>query len=463
MNTQSSQEKKAGSGALDMLGGPLLRNTLIFAAPLIASGILQQSFNAADVVVVGRYVNRQALAAVGSNGPIINLIITLFVGLSVGVNVVIAHYIGRRDDRGVRNSVSTSAVLALASGVFLLLVGQLAARPMLELLDTPPDVLDMAAVYLRIFFLGMPFLMIYNFGAAILRSIGDTRRPFYSLLVAGIVNVVLNLLLVAGLGMTVDGVAIATVTANGVNAAITVIFLLREKGAIHLDIKAMKISRVELRKILSIGFPAGLQGMVFSISNLFILSAINSFGSEASAGSAAALNYEIYGYFIISAFVQATVAFTSQNYAAGNIGRCRRIFRINMFMSAAGSVLFSLIVFWRRDMFIGLFSSDPEIFPYAATRINYVLVMQFIACSYEISGAAMRALGYSMTPTIITIFGTCVLRLLWVWMLPHTGGGFAMLMTVYPISWIITGAVVYIAYSVVRRKAYAVYDKTVHT
>lgn len=463
MKTRSQTENKAGSGALDMLDGPLLRNILLFAAPLIASGILQQSFNAADVVIIGRYVNRQALAAVGSNGPIINLIITLFVGLSVGVNVVIAHYIGRRDERGIRNSVSTSAVLAVASGLFLLIVGQLAARPMLEVLGTPHDVLEMATIYLRIFFLGMPFLMIYNFGAAILRSIGDTRRPFYSLLAAGCVNIGLNVLFVAGMGMTVDGVAIATVTANGVNAAITVYFLMREHGAIRLDLKTLKITRIELKKILSIGFPAGLQGMVFSISNVFILSAINSFGSEASAGSAAALNYEIYSYFIMTAFVQATVAFTSQNYAAGNIDRCRRIFRLNMLMSVAGTVLFSLLVLWRRDLFISLFSTDPEIYPYASVRITYVLVLQFIACSYEISGAAMRGLGYSMTPTVLTIFGTCVLRLLWVWMLPRMGGGFRELMIIYPVSWAITGSAVYLAYLVVRRRAYAVYDKNTPT
>ena len=321
----------------------------------------------------------------------------------------------------------------------------------------------MATIYLRIFFLGMPFLMIYNFGAAILRSIGDTRRPFYSLLAAGCVNIGLNVLFVAGMGMTVDGVAIATVTANGVNAAIIVYFLMREHGAIRLDLKTLKITRIELKKILSIGFPAGLQGMVFSISNVFILSAINSFGSEASAGSAAALNYEIYSYFIMTAFVQATVAFTSQNYAAGNIDRCRRIFRLNMLMSVAGTVLFSLLVLWRRDLFISLFSTDPEIYPYASVRITYVLVLQFIACSYEISGAAMRGLGYSMTPTVLTIFGTCVLRLLWVWMLPRMGGGFRELMIIYPVSWAITGSAVYLAYLVVRRRAYAVYDKNTPT
>lgn len=438
-----------------MLSGGLAGKIILFALPLIASGILQQSFNAADVIVIGRYSTSQALAAVGSNGPIINIIITLFVGLSVGANVVIAHYIGRRDERGVRNTVATAVVLSIVSGLLLLLLGQFLSRPMLELLDTPPDVIDLASEYLRIFFYGMPFLMIYNFGASILRSVGDTKRPFYSLIVAGIVNVGLNIFFCAKCGMDVDGVATATVIANGVNAGIMVWFLLTEKSAIRVDIHNLKIAGKEFRKILQIGLPAGIQGMVFSFSNLFILSAINSFGSMASAGSAAALNFELYCYFIVTAFVQATVAFTSQNYAAGNTARCDRIFKLNMIFAVVGCAALNALIFWQKELFISFFSSDPEVFPYAAIRIEYVLMFQFIACSYEISGAAMRGLGYSMTPTVITIFGTCLFRLGWVYLLPSIGGGFRELMLVYPATWIITGIAVVGAYIVVRRRAYS--------
>ena len=437
-----------------MLHGPLLGKILLFAAPLIASGILQQSFNAADVVIIGLNSSSQSLAAVGSNGPVINLIITLFVGLSVGVNVVIAHYIGRRDEQGVRNSVSTSFMIAVVSGLFLAVAGVLLARPMLEILSTPDDVIDLATLYLRIFFLGMPFLMVYNFGAAILRSVGDTRRPFYSLVAAGIVNVGLNIMFVIGMGMNVEGVAIATVIASAVNAAITVWFLVTEKSAIRLDLHSLRICRRELSKIIKIGFPAGLQGVVFSISNVFILSSINSFGSAASAGSAAALNYELYCYFVMTAFIQATVAFTSQNYAAGYIDRCKRIFRLNMLLAVVLCGLLNLVIYWQRDIFIGFFTSDPAVLPFATTRIEYVLLFQFMAASYEISGAALRGLGYSMTPTILTIFGTCVFRLIWV-MHPLLGTSFAELLSIYPITWAITGLAVYIAYVVIRRRAYA--------
>lgn len=440
---------------MDMLSGPLAGRIVLFALPLIASGILQQSFNATDAIVIGRYATSQALAAVGSNGPIINLIITLFVGLSVGVNVVIAHYIGRRDEKGVRNSVSTAVVISLVSGIALLLAGQVLARPMLELLATPEDVIDLASQYLKIYFLGMPFLMVYNFGAAILRSVGDTRRPFYSLVVAGAVNVALDLLFVGNMGMTVDGVAAATVIANGVNALIMAWFLLHESGPIKVEPGRMRLSGTEFRKILRIGLPAGIQGMVFSISNLFILSAINSFGSMASAGSAAALNYEVYCYFIVTAFVQATVAFTSQNYAAGNLSRCDRIFVMNMLFAVAGSALMDVLIFSQGELCISLFTSDPGVMPFALVRVRYVLLFQFIACSYEISGAAMRGLGYSMTPTVLTIFGTCFFRLLWVYLLPEFGGGFKELMSVYPVTWIITGMAVFVAYVIVRRRAYA--------
>ncbi len=447
-----TQRKSTG---MDMLSGPLAGRIVLFALPLIASGILQQSFNATDAIVIGRYATSQALAAVGSNGPIINLIITLFVGLSVGVNVVIAHYIGRRDENGVRNSVSTAVVISLVSGIVLLLAGQVLSRPMLELLATPEDVIDLASQYLKIYFLGMPFLMVYNFGAAILRSIGDTRRPFYSLIVAGAVNVVLDLFFVGNLGMGVDGVAAATAIANGVNAAIMAWFLLTEAEPIRVNPRRLRISGTEFRKIVRIGLPAGIQGMVFSISNLFILSAINSFGSMASAGSAASLNYEVYCYFIVTAFVQSTVAFTSQNYAAGNIARCNRIFALNMLFAVVGSALMDVLIFWQGELCISLFTSDPDVMPFALVRVRYVLLFQFIACSYEISGAAMRGLGYSMTPTVLTIFGTCFFRLLWVYLFPKFGGGFKELMSVYPVTWIITGVAVVGAYLIVRRKAYS--------
>ncbi len=346
---------------MDMLHGSIFRKLLLFALPLIASGILQQSFNSVDVAVVGQFASNQALAAVGSNGLVISLIINLFIGISVGANVVIAHYIGRKDEQGIQNAISTTAVIAATSGIFLLITGLVIAKPLLEALDTPEDVMDLAVLYLRIFSLGMPFMMIYNFGAAILRSMGDTKRPFYSLVIAGVINVGLNLLLVIGFKMSVAGVAIATVASNIVNAAIIICFLTHEKGIFRLKLKKLSVSKPELRKILQIGVPAGIQGMVFSISNVFVLATINSFGSAAVAGSSAALNYEYYCYFVVSAFAQAAVAFISQNYGAGKIERCKNIFRQSMLLGLLGCAFLNLLIVWQKEFFIGFFTSEPDI------------------------------------------------------------------------------------------------------
>lgn len=440
------------SGHIDMLNGGLFGKILVFALPLFLSGILQQSFNSVDIAVVGRWAGREALAAVGNNGMVISLIINLFVGISVGANVVIANYVGRNDGNGIRNAIRTSALVAVWSGMFLLCVGLVVAEPLLRWLDTPGDVLELAVLYLRIFSLGMPFMMIYNFGSAILRSMGDTRRPFYALVVSGVINACLNLLLVIVFGMGVAGVAIATVVANVVNAAMIVYFLVNEAPPFRLELKCLVMSRPDLRKILKIGVPAGVQGMVFSISNVFILASINGFGAHVAAGSSAALNFEYYCYFAISAFAQAAVAFVSQNYGAGQYDRCRRVFRTSMLLAFLFCAAMNLFIWWWREMFVGVFSTDPEVIRYAAIRIECVLAFQFIACSYEISGAAMRGLGYSMTPTVLTIFGTCVFRLGWVWWIARCGGSFAELMLVYPVSWTITGMAVYVAYRVISHR-----------
>lgn len=304
---------------MDMLHGSLLNKILLFALPLAASSILQQLFNSVDVAVVGKFASSQALAAVGSNGSVISLMINLFVGISVGASVVIANYIGQKNQRGIKNAIHTVSVVTLTSGILLLAIGLFTARPILEMMDTPDDVLDLAVLYLRIYFLGMPFFMIYNFGAAILRSMGDTKRPLYCLVIAGLINTALNLLLVIVFQMSVAGVAIATVVSNMFCAGMVIYILLHEQEPFRLEIKDIKISRLELRKMLQIGIPAGVQGMVFSIANVFIQAAINRFGSNAIAGSAAALTYEYYCYFVVNAFSQAAVTFISQNYGAGDI------------------------------------------------------------------------------------------------------------------------------------------------
>ncbi len=445
--------RRSSTSSVDMLNGNIYRNMLIFALPLIASGVLQQSFNSVDVAVVGRFVGHKALAAVGSNGPVINLIVNLFVGISVGANVVIANYIGRSNSEGVRRTISTAVALALVSGVILLCVGSSVATPILHALGTPDDVLEAATSYLRIYSVGMPFMMVYNFGAAILRSFGDTKRPFYALMAGGVVNVALNLCFVLLCGMGVDGVAWATVIANGVSATIIFIVLSREPDPYCVNVRQMSLKyKGELSKILRIGLPAGIQGMVFSFSNVFIQSAINSFGADAMAGSAAAINFEMYGYFIISAFAQAVVAFTGQNNGAGNLARCGKVLKAGLVMSFAASFCFDMIVCIFATQAVSIFTTVPTVIAFAVIRIHCGATFQFIACSYEMAGASLRGQGYSMTPTVITILGTCLLRLGWVMIIKGQGGTFGQLLIIYPVSWVVTGIAMLAARAFVSKR-----------
>ncbi len=442
------------SSQMDMLHGPLWGKIFMFTVPLIASGILQQSFNAVDVAMIGRYSTSQAIAAVGSNGPIISILVNLFLGIAVGANVVIANYLGQRDYNAVRRSISTVAVIAILSGLLLLGLGVCLARPILEAMSAPPDVIDLATTYLRIYFCGMPFAMIYNFGSAIMRSVGDTKLPFYSLLVATVCNFVLDWVFVAVCDFGVDGVAWATVISNAVNAAIIVYFLTREPEPVTLHLGRWTLHGSDFRKMLQIGIPAGLQGMVFSISNIFIQSAINKFGSDAIAGSAAALTYEVYCYYIIAGFCAATIAFTGQNYGAGNLDRCRKVVRICMTYSVVLCGLANVLITWQGTACLGVFTTDPEVVIYGLMRFHTVLIVQCLASSYEVSGSYMRALGYSMTPMILTIFGTCVLRLLWIYTYAAKHPTFETLMGIYPITWVITGIMVITAALIVQRKAF---------
>ena len=436
-----------------MLNGPLAGPIILFALPLALSSMLQQLFNAADTAVVGRFASSQAMAAVGSNSSVINLVVALFVGLSVGTNVVIASLIGRGRKDEIPTAVHTAVVVALISGVLLLFVGIGIARPMLTLMNTPEDVLDLAVLYLRIYFLGMPFIMLYNFGAAILRSKGDSTRPVYALICGGVLNVLLNLLLVIVFHLHVIGVASATVTSNVVSSFLVMWFLLHEEDEFRLNPKNLQIHRGYLMQMFRIGLPAGLQGVVFSLSNTVIQSGVNSFGSSASAGSAAALNFEIIAYYIVNSFNQATVTFTSQNYAAGKYDRVKKVFRLAILFTVIGAGTLDFLFIAGRHFTLSLFTTDPEVFKYAVIRFTHILAFQWMVSSYEISGSAMRGMGYSMTPTVITIFGTCVFRIFWVLTLFPRHRDFGFLLYVYPASWLITGSLVLFAYFLVCRKA----------
>ena len=437
-----------------MLHGSLLDKILLFALPLAASTILQQLFNSADVAVVGRFDSSQALAAVGSNGAAINLLVNLFVGLSIGANVVVASYIGQREPGKVRDAVHTIVSLALVSGFLLLTLGLALARPLLLVMRTPADVMDLSVLYLRLYFLGTPFIMIYNFGAAILRSMGDSQRPLWCLFLSGIINVILNLILVIVFRLGVAGVAIATVIANAISAGMILRYLMNEEDPFRLDWGRLSLKREHLSRVLRVGLPAGAQGTIFSLSNMSIQAAINSFGSLASAGSAAALNFDFITFYFVSAFTQASVTFTSQNYGAGNVERCKRVLALSMGAGLFFTGLACLACFiWRREI-LSLYTVDPVALSFGEIRMVHAVSLIWLCNTYEVSGGALRGMGYSVLPTTLVLLGCCVLRLVWVYAVFPLWGDFASLMDIYPITWTVTGIATLIAYFRIRKKAF---------
>lgn len=445
---------KDSKHSIDMLNGPILTRLCGLALPIALSGILQQLFNSADTAVAGKFASAQAMAAVGSNASVINLIVTLFVGLSIGANVVVASMIGSGHHNRVKDAVQTAMTIAVISGVFLTFFGMIVAPKILRLISCPPDVIGMAEEYLRLYFLGMPFVMIYNFGSAVLRAEGDSRRPLYSLIVAGCVNVVLNLYFVIVWHMAAAGVGLATTISNMINAGLVLFFLIREKGYLHLDIRKPQIDRGILRKMIGIGLPAGIQGAVFSISNVVIQSAINSFGSSAVAGSAAAQNFEFICWFMLNGFGQAATTFTSQNFAACNKERCNKIY---VRATAAGmglTIIMSFVFFMGRYPLLHIFTSSPEVMKYALARLIIVAAMEALAGTYEISGGCLRGMGMSMIPAVETLFGSCILRLVFVWTIFRIHHNFYLLMAIYPITWVITGIIVTTTYLLTRDKIY---------
>jgi putative MATE family efflux protein len=427
---------------IDMLHGPLLGKIIKFAIPFAASSILQQLFNTVDVAVVGRFANSEALAAVGANTFIINLMINLFIGISIGANVILANHIGQHDDTKIKHAISTTYSLALISGTILLALGLLLSDPILKAMGTPRNIIHAATTYLRIYFLSAPFFMTYNFGAAILRSKGDTRRPLYILLAAGVLNTILNLILVIVFKMNVAGVAIATGIANAFSAAAIIWLLLHENGAFRLHPSQPKIYTTELKHILKIGIPAGLQGMVFSFSNVFVQTAINSYGSAAIAGASISQTFDSYCYYLMLAFSGAAVTFTGQNYGAAKYDRCKHIFWICFINGALVCFIANMLFITFADSVLNLFTTDGNVIKYAKLRMDYVLIFQSIAACYDIPASSMRGFGYSLTPALLTIIGTCLLRLTWITFICPIWPGFEHLMLCYPISWCLTSILV---------------------
>ena len=439
-------KKEMKSKEMDMLNGGLAGKLILFSIPLAFSSILQQLFNSADVAVVGRFAGDRALAAVGSCVAIVGIFVNLIVGLSVGPNAALAKLIGQKKREKINQMLHTILTFGFITGIALMGIGMLSARQILEASGTPKSVMDEALLYIMIYFLCIPFMVIYNFGSAILRSFGDTRRPMYYLVLSGSVNVVLNLLLVIGFHLGVAGVAIATVISNILSASLIIIYLHRREDEFEFQWNRLGIEKKDLKEILIIGIPAGIQGAIFSISNVFIQSGINSFGEDAIAGSSLALNFEYFTYDIASAFAQAAVTFTSQNYGAGNIKRCKKIFWLCMFFGMGFTEVLSIVFMIWDDFFVGIYTTSTAVAAYGLIRMHHVCSLEGLTATYEVGSAALRGMGKSLEPSIITILGTVVFRMIWMVTVFRQIPTFDMLMNVYVASWIFTGGIILLIY-----------------
>ncbi|MBE8952378.1 MAG: MATE family efflux transporter [Quinella sp. 1Q7] len=429
-----------------MLRGTLWDKIILFALPLALTGVMQQLLNAADVVTLGKFVGKHAMAAVGNNISMVGLIVSLLMGLSLGANVVIAQNIGAKRFDRAHSAVSTAFVLSIAAGIFFCVVGEFLVAPIFYLLEVPELVVGMAETYLRIFLLGLPAMSLYNFEAAIFRSKGDTRTPLIALAAASGVNIVLNLLFVLKFDWGIAGVAAATVIANVVSAIILFHALLTADGVIKLHLNVLIIDRDELFEIVRIGLPAGVQGMVFSLSNLLIQAAINSLGADAMAASAAAFTIEINVFCVVNGFGQAATTFVGQNYGAGNLLRCKRATWVAMGLSAAFMQTLCFVILFFAEPVLSLFNSDPEVIRLGVIRLWYIVAPEMINVAMEGLSGAMRGYGISLTPAVITLICVCGVRVTWVFTAFAKIPTYATLMAVYPISWLLTAIVLVAAY-----------------
>lgn len=437
---------------IDMCNGPLFGKILIFAVPLMLSGMLQLFFNAADIIVVGQFVGHTALAAVGSTGSLINLLVNVFVGLSVGTNVLVARYYGARDAKHLHETVHTSVLTSVLSGTALIVIGLILAEPLLTLMGTPDDVLDQAALYMRIYFVGMPASMLYNFGAAILRAVGDTKRPLYFLFISGIVNVILNLVLVLVFHLGVAGVAIATVTSQVISAVLVALCLIKTDAPYRLELKKLRIHKSKLLEIIKIGLPAGMQGAVFSISNVLIQSSINSFGSTVMAGSTAASNIENFVYTAMNALYQTALSFTGQNVGGGKYKRIGKIMRICVLDVTAIGILLGGGAYLCGSTLLSIYTSDPQVIQYGLERMMFVCLPYFLCGIMDTLVGSLRGMGYSIMPMIVSLTGACALRIVWIMTIFQMNPTLSTLFLSYPVSWFVTALAHFICYLIVHHR-----------
>lgn len=446
---------------MDMCSGSILKKMLMFTLPLMLSSILQLLFNAADIVVVGRFAGDNSLAAVGSTTALINLLTNLFVGLSIGANVTAArNYGGKRED-ALSRTVHTAVTISIISGVILTVIGVVGTKEMLRLMSTPDEIIDLAADYLRIYFAGITATTIYNFGSALLRAIGDTKRPLYYLLAAGAVNVVLNLLFVIVFKMDVSGVALATIISESLSAFLVIRCLMRETGAIKLELKKLRVHKAELISIIRIGLPAGFQGIVFALSNVVIQSSVNLFGNIVVAGNSAAANIEGFVYMAMNSFYQATLSFMSQNFGAGEYKRLNKILACGeLCVVVVGLVLGNAAVLFGNQL-LSIYSDSPEVIAAGMVRLHYISKVYFLCGIMDVLVGALRGIGYSVLPMVVSLLGACGLRLLWIatiFQIPQFHKVEVVYLS-YAITWIITAGVHFLCYIIVRKRVTRKYEQ----
>ena len=422
---------------MDMLNGPIWNKIPQYALPVAATAILEQLFNASDLAVVGNFtgdLKTVAVAAVGANSALINLIVSLFIGIALGANVVIANAVGRRDEQAVRETVHTSMVFAVLGGILIAIFGQLAAAPVMRMLLVPDDVFPYALLYLRIYLIGMPVILLFNFEAAIFRSIGETKVPLIALASSGVLNVILNLFFVAILHMTVEGVAIATVLSNAVSAGILLVRLLHTDKVIRVEPKMLRIHKKSLQTVLRIGVPAGLQSAVFALANMVIQSAINSLGTIVMAASSAAFNLEAVSSNIFNAYGQACSTFVGQNFGAGKIDRCKKTLKLGLLEGAITLALNGLLMLAVGRQILALFNNDPQVVELGYYRIIIIIGTHFLCLMYDEMSAYLRGFGISFAPAVVTMLGICGIRLFWTYVVFPKSPTLYTLMLAYPVS-----------------------------
>ena len=433
--------RKSRNYEIDMCNGPLTRKIITYCIPLALSGILQLLYNAADIIVVGRFSGPTALAAVGSTGSLINLIVNLLIGLSVGASVCVANFYGAGREKDVRETVHTAMLISVIGGVIVAVVGMVFAKTFLGWMGSPDDVIDQATLYLRIYFAGMPLTMAYNFASAIFRALGDTKRPLYYLAVSGLVNVILNLIFVIVFKMGVAGVATATVVAQAVSTTLIILCMIRSHSVIHLQRDMLRIHGDKLKEIVRVGLPAGLQGTIFSISNVLIQSSINSFGSIAIAGNSASSNLEGFMYTSMNSVYQAALSFAGQNMGARKYSRLKKVLCNCLAIVTGIGIGMGAITYLFRYQLLGLYSSDMDVINFGIERLELFCLTYFTCGAMDVMVGQMRGMGYSIVPMIVSLVGVCGIRIVWIFTVFKASNSLLTLYMSYPVSWVVTLAV----------------------